>query len=106
MTSEKLKARFNWEIFAKHDKLCLSDISLELLLMQVVFKNQCTPYINAVFSLVLVSTIVITANIVVPPGDNMYSYYRHTAIINCCAPGLGYCALEIKCLDILVRNPA
>ena len=30
---------FNWEIFAKHDHLSLSDISLESFLIQIVFKK-------------------------------------------------------------------
>ena len=39
-TSPKLKALFNWEIFAKHDQLSLSDNSLELFLIQNVSKKQ------------------------------------------------------------------
>ena len=41
-TNQKLKALFNLEIFAKHDKLSLPHtcISLELFLIQIVFKNQ------------------------------------------------------------------
>ena len=39
-TNKKLKALFNWEIFAKHDQLSLSDISLELFLIQIIFKTQ------------------------------------------------------------------
>ena len=30
-TNQKPKALFNWEIFAKHDKLSLSDISMEII---------------------------------------------------------------------------
>ena len=38
-TNEKLKALFNWEVFVKHDQLSLSDVSFELFLVQIVFKN-------------------------------------------------------------------
>ena len=37
--------------------------------------------------MVLVLTVVIRANIVVPPDDNIHSYYRTTVSKNCCAPG-------------------
>ena len=40
----KLKALLNWEIFAKHDQLSLSDISLELFLIKVVFTKQLTEF--------------------------------------------------------------
>ena len=38
-TNQKEKALFNWEILSKHDQLSLSDISLELFLIQIVFKT-------------------------------------------------------------------
>ena len=40
VTNKELKALFNWKIFAKHDQMSLSDISLESFLIQIVFKNQ------------------------------------------------------------------
>ena len=49
--------------------------------------------------LVFVLTITIKANIVVPPGDNIHSYYGTTVTKNCCAPGLIGCALRLKYLD-------
>ena len=36
VTHQMHKALFNWEVFAKHDHLRLSDISLELFLIQIV----------------------------------------------------------------------
>ena len=38
-TNLKLKALFRWESFAEHDQLSLSNIALELILIQIVFKN-------------------------------------------------------------------
>ena len=38
-TTKKTKTLFNWEIFSKHEQLSLSDISLELFLIQIVFKE-------------------------------------------------------------------
>ena len=59
VTNLKLKAPFNWEILAKHDKSSLSDISLRLFFIQLVFKNQCILFSNTVNQLVLVLTIAI-----------------------------------------------
>ena len=39
-TNQKLMAIFNWKIFAKHDRLSQSNISLLLFLMQIVLKKQ------------------------------------------------------------------
>ena len=39
VTHQTHKALFNWEFFAKHDQLSLSDISLESFLIQFVFRK-------------------------------------------------------------------
>ena len=86
-------------MFTKHDQLSLSNISHELCLIQIVFKNQWTPFSITAFWLVLISTIAICANIVVPPGDSIHIYYRNTTTKKCCAPG----ALSIKLYVVLAR---
>ena len=59
-----------------------------IILIQIAFKNQWTPFSNTVYWLVLVLTIAIRANIVVPPDDNIHSYYRTMVTRNYCSPGL------------------
>ena len=45
------------------------------------------------------------ANIVVPPGDNFYSYFQTTDAKNWCASGLVDCAPGLKYLDTPAQGP-
>ena len=73
-TNKKYKALKKTEFFAEHDQLSLSDISLELFLIQIVFESQLTAFSYTVYWLFLVLTIAIRANIVVSPGYDIHSY--------------------------------
>ena len=90
---------FNWDISTKLHQLSLSDISLELFLIQIVIENQWTPFNKTMYWLVLVFTNAKWAYKVVAPCDNIHSYHRTTVTNDCCAPGLIDCAPCLKYLD-------
>ena len=96
-TNQKLKALFNRDFFCKTWPIEPMRYITCFFFIQIVFKNQWTPFSNAVYGLVLVLTTAIWAYTVVPPGDNIHSYYRTTVVTNnCCALGLIDCAPALK----------
>ena len=99
--NQQLKALFSWDLFSHNMTMQLSlwDISLDLFLIQVVFKNRWTPFSNTSYLLVLILIIARRADIVVPPGDNIHSYYRTMLTKNSYAPGPINFAPGLKHLD-------
>ena len=82
----KLKALFNWITSAKHANWAYQ------------IKKQWTPFSTSVYRLVMVLTIAIRANIVVPSGDSIHSYYQTTLTKNCYSLGLKYLDTPVNCL--------